>query len=196
MAAAYAAIVRAPGVLRVFVPSLLGRMSFATVTLGCVVLVAHATGSYAAAGLASGAFGLANVIAAPFRARFGGQRGFGSRLGHYRPRLGQLHPRMGLRRGLAPRGIAHHRRHHRDGQPILRRPRWPRMGTPGSSCPPGNRPALPTLNELPLIHEQGLRGGGTSRAGRRARARGGRRLPAPCRSPRTRVTSTGARLAR
>ncbi|GAA2602516.1 hypothetical protein GCM10010399_36530 [Dactylosporangium fulvum] len=82
MGRSYLAILNASGAWRVFIPSALGRMSFATVTLSCVVLVAHVTGSYAVAGLASGALGLANVVAAPFRARLvdrTGQR-FGLRL--------------------------------------------------------------------------------------------------------------------
>jgi len=66
----YRAVLSTPGALRVFVPSALGRLSLATVTLSCIVLVAQVTGSYAVAGLASGALGLANVVAAPFRARY------------------------------------------------------------------------------------------------------------------------------
>ncbi|MDM7830714.1 MFS transporter [Cellulomonas edaphi] len=66
----YRAILTTPGAMRVFVPSALGRTSLAMVTLSSVVLVADATGSYAVAGLASGALGMANVVAAPFRARY------------------------------------------------------------------------------------------------------------------------------
>ncbi|MEV6923300.1 MFS transporter [Dactylosporangium sp. NPDC051485] len=82
MGRSYLAVLAASGAWRVFLPSALGRMSFATVTLSCVVLVAHVTGSYAVAGLASGALGLANVIAAPLRARLVDRRGqrFGLRL--------------------------------------------------------------------------------------------------------------------
>jgi MFS family permease len=57
-------------------------MSFAMVSLGCVVLLAATTGSYATAGLAAGALGLANVLVAPWRARFAARRGqkFGLRV--------------------------------------------------------------------------------------------------------------------
>ncbi|WP_190256228.1 MFS transporter [Dactylosporangium sucinum] len=57
-------------------------MSFAMVTLSCIVLVADRTDSYAIAGITSGALGLANVIAAPARARLVDRRGqrFGLRV--------------------------------------------------------------------------------------------------------------------
>ncbi|RUR03042.1 MFS transporter [Labedella endophytica] len=59
----------APGALRVFLPALLGRLSLAMVTLVLLYAVQEATDSFAIAGAATGAFGLANVIASPFRAR-------------------------------------------------------------------------------------------------------------------------------
>ncbi|MFT2690666.1 hypothetical protein [Clavibacter zhangzhiyongii] len=71
----YLAVLALPGALRTFLPALLGRLSFAMVTLGLLLLVQSATGSFAAAGLASGAFGLANVLASPARARLVDARG-------------------------------------------------------------------------------------------------------------------------
>jgi MFS family permease len=65
----YLGLLKTRGVLRVFAPALVGRMSFAMVTLGILYAVQDRTGSFATAGAAIGAFGLANVIATPFRAR-------------------------------------------------------------------------------------------------------------------------------
>lgn len=65
----YAAVLRLPGALRVFVPALLGRLSFGMVTLALLFAVQGSTGSYAVAGAATGLFGLANVLASPYRAR-------------------------------------------------------------------------------------------------------------------------------
>ena len=69
MIAGYLQALRMPGALRVFLPALLGRLSFAMVTLALLYSVQTSTGSFAAAGAATGAFGLANVIASPYRAR-------------------------------------------------------------------------------------------------------------------------------
>ncbi|TFD93466.1 MFS transporter [Cryobacterium lactosi] len=69
MIAGYLQALRTPGALRVFLPALLGRLSFAMVTLALLFSVQTSTGSFAAAGAATGAFGLANVIASPYRAR-------------------------------------------------------------------------------------------------------------------------------
>ena len=69
MIAGYLQALRTPGAIRVFVPALLGRLSFAMVTLALLYSVQTSTGSFAAAGAATGAFGLANVIASPYRAR-------------------------------------------------------------------------------------------------------------------------------
>ncbi|QYF73225.1 MFS transporter [Cryobacterium sp. PAMC25264] len=69
MIAGYLQALRTPGALRVFLPALLGRLSFAMVTLALLYSVQTSTGSFAAAGAATGAFGLANVIASPYRAR-------------------------------------------------------------------------------------------------------------------------------
>ncbi|MFT2693566.1 MFS transporter [Clavibacter zhangzhiyongii] len=71
----YLAVLALPGALRTFLPAMLGRLSFAMVTLGLLLLIQSATGSFAAAGLASGAFGLANVLASPLRARLVDARG-------------------------------------------------------------------------------------------------------------------------
>lgn len=65
----YAAVLRLPHALRVFLPALIGRLSLAMVTLSLLFSVQGSTGSYAVAGLATGGFGLANVLASPFRAR-------------------------------------------------------------------------------------------------------------------------------
>jgi len=56
----------APGLL---LAALVGRLSFATVSLAMLLAVQRSTRSYAAAGAAVGAFGLANVLVAPARAR-------------------------------------------------------------------------------------------------------------------------------
>ena len=71
----YLAVLALPGALRVFLPAMLGRLSFAMVTLGLLLLIQSAIGSFAAAGVATGAFGLANVLASPARARLVDARG-------------------------------------------------------------------------------------------------------------------------
>ncbi|MBM7412031.1 putative MFS family arabinose efflux permease [Clavibacter michiganensis] len=71
----YLAVLALPGALRVFLPAMLGRLSFAMVALALLLLVQARTGSFAAAGLATGAFGLANVLASPARARLVDARG-------------------------------------------------------------------------------------------------------------------------
>ena len=62
-------VLRLPGAARAFLPSLIGRLALAMAVLAIVLAVQRNTGSFAAAGIASGAFGLANVAAAPWRAR-------------------------------------------------------------------------------------------------------------------------------
>jgi len=62
----------------VFIPSLVCKLSFAMVTLALVLLIQREQGSFALAGLATGLFGITNVISAPIRARLidrFGQRG-------------------------------------------------------------------------------------------------------------------------
>lgn len=69
MSTGYLAVLLAPGALRAFLPALVGRLSFAMVTLVVLFAVQQATGSFAIAGAATGAFGAANVVASPYRAR-------------------------------------------------------------------------------------------------------------------------------
>ncbi|WP_026818271.1 MFS transporter [Arthrobacter castelli] len=65
----YRTVLRLPGALRAFLPSLTGRMSIATASLALLFAVEHGTGSFTAAGSALGLFGLANVLTSPLRAR-------------------------------------------------------------------------------------------------------------------------------
>jgi MFS family permease len=58
-----------PGLLRAFVPALMGRFSLAMVGLALLLAVQETTGSFAQAGFTAAAFGFANVIASPWRAR-------------------------------------------------------------------------------------------------------------------------------
>ncbi|GAB3389530.1 MFS transporter [Humibacter soli] len=58
-----------PGALRSFLPSLLGRLALAIAGLALVLAVQSASGSFATAGAVSAVFGLANVVASPWRAR-------------------------------------------------------------------------------------------------------------------------------
>lgn len=58
-----------PGATRAFVPALIGRLALAMAVLAIVLATQRSTGSFAAAGIAAAAFGLANVAAAPWRAR-------------------------------------------------------------------------------------------------------------------------------
>lgn len=69
VAPGYRAILRTPGALRVFLPALVGRLSLAMITLSLLLATVDATGSFAVAGLAAGAFGVSNVVASPYRAR-------------------------------------------------------------------------------------------------------------------------------
>lgn len=63
------AVLRLPGALRAFLPALLGRSALAMAGLALLLAVQKSTGSFADAGFASAAFGIANVVAAPWRAR-------------------------------------------------------------------------------------------------------------------------------
>ena len=63
------ASLRIPGALRAFLPALLGRSALAMAGLAVLLAVQESTRSFAVAGLASAAFGIANVVAAPWRAR-------------------------------------------------------------------------------------------------------------------------------
>jgi MFS family permease len=60
-AVTYRALLRHPGVLRVFTAAALGRLSYATLSLSLLLTVEHATRSYAVAGTALGASSLASV---------------------------------------------------------------------------------------------------------------------------------------
>ncbi|PSK98968.1 putative MFS family arabinose efflux permease [Murinocardiopsis flavida] len=63
------AVLLLPGALRAFVPALIGRSALAMGGLALLLAVHDSTGSYAHAGFATAAFGIANVVAAPWRAR-------------------------------------------------------------------------------------------------------------------------------
>jgi predicted MFS family arabinose efflux permease len=64
----YAAVLRAPDVLRTFLPALVGRLSYGIVFVCLSVLLTRATGSYAWAGAALAGFGVAAALLAPARA--------------------------------------------------------------------------------------------------------------------------------
>ena len=59
----YADVLRIPGAAALFGSALIGRLAFATVSLSLLLSVQAATGTFAAAGAATGAFGVTNVIA-------------------------------------------------------------------------------------------------------------------------------------
>jgi MFS family permease len=61
-AVGYRAVLRLPGVPRAFTAAILGRLSYATVSLSLLLVVQSATGSYLAAGAALGVFGLAGLV--------------------------------------------------------------------------------------------------------------------------------------
>ncbi|MCM2388346.1 MFS transporter [Streptomyces albipurpureus] len=63
------AVLLLPGALRAFLPALVGRSALAMGGLALLLAVQDRTGSYTQAGFATAAFGTANVIAAPWRAR-------------------------------------------------------------------------------------------------------------------------------
>ncbi|WOX15503.1 MFS transporter [Streptomyces sp. N50] len=63
------AVLLLPGALRAFLPALIGRSALAMGGLALLLAVQDSTGSYAQAGFATAAFGIANVVAAPWRAR-------------------------------------------------------------------------------------------------------------------------------
>jgi hypothetical protein len=65
----YRDVLRLPHAGRSFTAALLGRLSFATVSLALLLAVQRSTGSFAAAGAATGAVGLTNVLVAAARAR-------------------------------------------------------------------------------------------------------------------------------
>lgn len=65
----YLDVLRLPHALRLMGSALLGRLSYATVGLSLLLSVQAASGSFAVAGAATGAFGIVNVLASPWRAR-------------------------------------------------------------------------------------------------------------------------------
>lgn len=67
--ASYLDVLGLPGALRAFVPSVLGKLSFAMVSLALLLLVQGASGSYGLAGAVAGGFGLGNVVVSSLRAR-------------------------------------------------------------------------------------------------------------------------------
>jgi MFS family permease len=79
-------VLTAPGCARVFMTALIGRLPQGMSSLAILLLVRSTTGSYAAAGIAVGAFAFATAAGAPF--------------------LGRLVDRFGRRRVLAPAAIA------------------------------------------------------------------------------------------
>lgn len=65
----YGAVLSAPRARPVFIASLVGRLSYSTISLALLFAVQQATNSYVAAGAASAAFGAATAVVAPARAR-------------------------------------------------------------------------------------------------------------------------------
>lgn len=64
----YAAVLRTPHACRTFGAALLGRLSYGMVSLGLMLAVKEATGSYATAGTVVALFGLTSVFLSPARA--------------------------------------------------------------------------------------------------------------------------------
>jgi MFS family permease len=71
----YLAVLRLPRAAQTFTAALVGHLSFAMVGLTLLFAARSATGSLSLGGAAIGTFGAANVIAAPYRARFVDRRG-------------------------------------------------------------------------------------------------------------------------
>jgi MFS family permease len=69
------AIVSAPGALRLFVLSLLARLPVTMLSIGLLVHAAHLTGSFAAAGLVTAAYGVALGVGGPVLGRLVDRRG-------------------------------------------------------------------------------------------------------------------------
>jgi len=67
-AVGYRAVLRLPGVLRVFPAAVLGRLSYATVSLSLLLVVDRATGSFAVTGTAVGAYAVLS-LSMPLKAR-------------------------------------------------------------------------------------------------------------------------------
>lgn len=71
----YRAVLRTQHVARSFLPSVIGRLSLATSGLALVLLLEQSTGSFAIGGAVIATFGIANVVATPWRARLIDRRG-------------------------------------------------------------------------------------------------------------------------
>ncbi len=69
MVARYRTVLTAPGCARVFATALIGRLPQGMSSLAIILLVRSATGSYAAAGIAVGAFAFATAAGAPIQGR-------------------------------------------------------------------------------------------------------------------------------
>jgi MFS family permease len=67
--ATYRTVLRTPGAAPFFLTAAAGRVGIAMTSLGIVWLVHSKTGSYAAAGLVTGAFAIAEAVAGPQLAR-------------------------------------------------------------------------------------------------------------------------------
>ncbi|GAB4082745.1 MFS transporter [Modestobacter muralis] len=65
----YRAALMYPHILRSFLPSMLGRLSLAVSGLALVLHLQATTGSFTVSGAVTAAFGIANVVATPWRAR-------------------------------------------------------------------------------------------------------------------------------
>jgi predicted MFS family arabinose efflux permease len=65
----YLRVLRHPGTTRLLAPTLVARIPDSIAATAIVVLVRSVTGSYSAAGLAAGAFGIGTAVSAPLAAR-------------------------------------------------------------------------------------------------------------------------------
>ncbi|GIG16245.1 MFS transporter [Catellatospora methionotrophica] len=65
----YRALIASPGVARVALPSLIGRLPYGMATLVFILAVQHGTGSYAVAGIATGAHSAITAFTSPWLGR-------------------------------------------------------------------------------------------------------------------------------
>ncbi|MBD2761999.1 MFS transporter [Kocuria sp. cx-116] len=65
----YLDVLRLPHFLRVLVPAVIGKLSFAMVSLALLLLLQTASAGFAISGAVAGVFGVCNVVVAPLRAR-------------------------------------------------------------------------------------------------------------------------------
>jgi MFS family permease len=73
----YAGILRTPGVAVVVLATLIGRLPIGISGLAILLYVREVTGSFAAAGIATGALALGSALGAPFQGRLVDRRGVG-----------------------------------------------------------------------------------------------------------------------